>query len=194
MANDKPDMFSSLPSAPQTPRGSAPVPQKPTRLWPAIAAIALLIVGAAVVGVLQSQKKPAGSSTNTPKNAVSQEDALKNLDLANATTTESGLKYIDMKVGEGKEAKPGAQVLVHYVGTFPSGEKFDSSRDRNEFFPFRIGAGQVIKGWDEGVAGMKEGGLRKLIVPPHLGYGPGGSGPIPGNATLVFEVELFKVN
>src|SRR3954465_10568960 len=104
------------------------------------------------------------------------------------------LKIEDLKVGTGAEAKAGKQVTVHYVGTLTSGSKFDSSRDRNEGFEFKLGAGQVIKGWDEGVAGMKVGGLRKLTVPPELGYGARGYPPvIPPNSTLVFEVELLSV-
>ena len=109
-------------------------------------------------------------------------------------TTASGLKYVDLKVGEGAEAKSGKSVMVDYVGTLTDGTKFDSSYDRREPFPFKIGAGQVIQGWEEGVAGMKIGGKRKLIIPPALGYGEPGAPPrIPPNATLVFEVELLAV-
>ena len=104
------------------------------------------------------------------------------------------LKIEDTKVGTGAEAKAGKPVTVHYVGTLTNGSKFDSSRDRNEGFAFTLGAGQVIKGWDEGVAGMKVGGLRKLTIPPELGYGARGFPPvIPGNSTLIFEVELLQV-
>jgi FKBP-type peptidyl-prolyl cis-trans isomerase len=109
-------------------------------------------------------------------------------------TTKSGLKYEDVKVGTGAEAKAGDSVEVHYVGKLKDGSKFDSSRDRNEPFPFKLGAREVIKGWDEGVAGMKVGGVRKLIIPPELGYGARGRPPvIPGNAELHFEVELIKI-
>ncbi len=105
-----------------------------------------------------------------------------------------GLQVDDIKVGTGKEAKAGAKVTVHYVGTLTSGSKFDSSRDRNEGFAFKLGAGQVIQGWDQGVAGMKVGGVRKLTIPPELGYGARGYPPvIPPGATLVFEVELLEV-
>jgi FKBP-type peptidyl-prolyl cis-trans isomerase len=104
------------------------------------------------------------------------------------------LQIEDIKVGEGAEAQAGNTVRVHYVGTLTNGQKFDSSRDRGEAFEFPLGAGHVIKGWDQGVAGMRVGGLRKLTVPSHLGYGDRGfPGVIPGGATLVFEVELLGV-
>jgi FKBP-type peptidyl-prolyl cis-trans isomerase len=109
-------------------------------------------------------------------------------------TTASGLQYEDTTVGTGTEAKAGDNVEVHYVGTFPDGRGFDSSKSRGRPFQFQLGAGRVIKGWDEGVAGMKVGGVRKLVIPPELGYGAGGAGGvIPPNATLHFEVELLKV-
>jgi FKBP-type peptidyl-prolyl cis-trans isomerase FkpA len=109
-------------------------------------------------------------------------------------TTASGLKYTDVKVGTGAEAKSGQNVSVHYTGTLTDGKKFDSSKDRNQPFNFPLGAGRVIKGWDEGVAGMKVGGVRKLTIPANLGYGAqGAGGVIPPNATLLFEVELLDV-
>jgi FKBP-type peptidyl-prolyl cis-trans isomerase len=116
-----------------------------------------------------------------------------------ATTTASGLKYVDIKAGTGATAVKGAKVTVHYTGWLyvngKRGAKFDSSVDRKEPFDFSLGAGQVIKGWDEGVAGMKEGGKRELFIPPSLGYGASGAGGvIPPNATLDFEVELLKVS
>ncbi len=107
-------------------------------------------------------------------------------------TTESGLKYRDVAVGSGREAALGDTATVHYTGWLTDGKKFDSSVDRKEPFSFRVGAGQVIKGWDEGVAGMKVGGKRKLTIPPQLGYGSrGAGGVIPPNATLMFDVELL---
>jgi FKBP-type peptidyl-prolyl cis-trans isomerase FkpA len=110
------------------------------------------------------------------------------------TTTESGLIYEDITPGEGDEATAGRMVSVHYTGWLTDGTKFDSSKDRNDPFTFPLGAGHVIKGWDEGVQGMKAGGVRKLTIPPQLGYGArGAGGVIPPNATLVFEVELLKV-
>jgi FKBP-type peptidyl-prolyl cis-trans isomerase len=109
-------------------------------------------------------------------------------------TTSSGLTYQDVVEGTGAEATKGQQVSVHYTGWLMDGTKFDSSKDRNDPFEFHLGGGQVIKGWDEGVAGMKVGGTRKLTIPPSLGYGArGAGGVIPGNATLVFEVELLGV-
>ena len=111
-----------------------------------------------------------------------------------AKITDSGLKYEDLNEGDGDEATNGCTVVVHYTGWLTDGTKFDSSLDRNDPFSFPLGAGRVIRGWDEGVEGMKVGGRRKLTIPPHLGYGPAGAGGvIPPNATLVFEVELLEV-
>ncbi len=108
--------------------------------------------------------------------------------------TDSGLKYDDLTEGGGNTAVAGKTVVVHYTGWLTDGSKFDSSLDRNQPFQFRLGAGQVIRGWDEGVQGMKEGGRRKLTIPANLGYGArGAGGVIPPNATLVFEVELLEV-
>jgi FKBP-type peptidyl-prolyl cis-trans isomerase FkpA len=110
-------------------------------------------------------------------------------------TTASGLQYDDLRVGDGVAARFGADVVVHYTGWLTDGRKFDSSRDRNEPFGFALGKGNVIPGWEEGVAGMRVGGLRKLVVPPSLGYGEWGAGDvIPPNATLVFEVELLAAD
>jgi FKBP-type peptidyl-prolyl cis-trans isomerase len=109
-------------------------------------------------------------------------------------TTTSGLKYVELKLGDGAEAKKGDTVQVHYTGWLKDGTKFDSSKDRNRAFTFTLGEGRVIKGWDEGVAGMKIGGKRKLIIPPDLAYGKEGRPPvIPENAELTFEVELLKI-
>ena len=113
---------------------------------------------------------------------------------AKTVTTSSGLKYIDLKEGKGETPTKGQVVVVHYTGTLEDGTKFDSSRDRGTPFSFKIGVGQVIKGWDEGVGSMKVGGRRQLIIPPELGYGSrGAGGVIPPNATLIFDVELLSV-
>ena len=142
-----------------------------------------ILLGAAVVAVLvaacsQSQA-PSGDSNGGGGQEV---------------TTPSGLKYQDTKVGDGAEARPGQTVSVHYTGWLTDGKKFDSSKDRGQPFSFALGGGRVIKGWDEGVQGMKVGGVRRLTIPPQLGYGPSGAGGvIPPNATLVFEVELLDV-
>jgi len=114
------------------------------------------------------------------------------------TKTESGLQYLDVKEGTGEKPKTGQTCVVHYTGWLwennAKGTKFDSSKDRGQKFSFPVGQGRVIKGWDEGVATMKVGGKRELVIPPELGYGSrGAGGVIPPNATLFFEVELFEV-
>jgi len=110
------------------------------------------------------------------------------------TTTADGLKYWDVKVGTGATATSGHNVKVHYTGWLTNGKKFDSSVDRKEPFELKLGAGNVIKGWDEGIVGMKVGGKRRLEIPPALGYGANGyPGAIPPNATLIFDVELLDV-
>ena len=140
----------------------------------------LSVVALALVGLAQGRddKKPDDSKTGEKK----------------MVTTPSGLQYMDEVVGTGQEAKKGDMVSVHYTGTLKDGKKFDSSKDRGRPFSFPLGAGRVIKGWDEGVAGMKVGGKRKLIIPANLAYGPQGMPPvIPPNAELTFEVELLQV-
>jgi len=132
-----------------------------------------------------SEEKPKESHKETHKKETSKA----------MVTTDSGLKYEEIVVGNGIEAKAGDTVEVHYTGWLTNGTKFDSSKDRGTPFSFRLGGGQVIKGWDEGVAGMKVGGTRKLTIPSDLGYGSRGAGrAIPPDATLVFEVELLGVN
>ena len=127
---------------------------------------------------------PSGAQTAGGPPAVSGEP----------TKTASGLQYIDIKVGDGASPQTGQTVVVHYTGWLADGTKFDSSVDRGQPFSFIIGTGKVIKGWDEGVATMKVGGERRLIIPPELGYGAGGRPPIiPGNAQLIFDVELLEI-
>ena len=112
-----------------------------------------------------------------------------------AKVTDSGLKYEDTVEGDGAVAEAGQNVSVHYTGWLTDGSKFDSSKDRNQPFQFPLGGGRVIRGWVEGVQGMKVGGTRKLTIPPQLGYGANGAGGvIPPNATLVFEVELLSID
>ncbi len=165
----------------------------------------LLILGASVLAVtalmwlgLDAYEGRGKSSKNSDRGSPVRFDEDDDADVGakkdgDVVITKSGLKYLDVKVGDGKVAKKGDNVTVHYTGTFKDGKKFDSSVDRNEPFPFVLGRGEVIKGWDEGVAGMKEGGKRKLIIPSDLAYGPKGRGGIPPNTDLFFEVDLLKV-
>ncbi len=128
-------------------------------------------------------------SSQTPITTAKKVEASKNY-----VTTASGLKYLDLVEGTGVTPKPGQTVEVHYIGTLEDGTKFDSSRDRGTPFSFKIGAGQVIKGWDEGLSTMQMGGRRQLVIPPDLGYGSrGAGGVIPPNSTLIFDVELLGV-
>ncbi|HKI06151.1 MAG TPA: FKBP-type peptidyl-prolyl cis-trans isomerase [Thermoanaerobaculia bacterium] len=108
--------------------------------------------------------------------------------------TPSGLKYVDLRLGQGDEAAQGKIVEVHYVGSLEDGTKFDSSKDRDRPFTFRLGAGDALKGWDEGLVGMKVGGRRRLVIPPGLGFGKQGVGSVvPPNAILVYEFDLLGV-
>jgi peptidylprolyl isomerase len=150
--------------------------------------LAALIV-AAVLYLLNSSSKPSSTASNAP---TALPTSLPEFD--NATTTDSGLKYIDEVVGTGETPKTNQDVTVHYTGTLTNGVKFDSSRDRGEPYTFKLGVVPMIKGWDEAIRSMKVGGRRKLLVPPALGYGARGNGPsIPPNATLVFDIELLGV-
>ena len=150
--------------------------------WILFVVFAALAAFVGYVGYLGFEGKPAslpfmGSGGDTNKT--------ENMD--------ASLTVTDVVMGTGAEATDGKKVSVHYVGTLDDGKKFDSSRDRGAPFAFTLGAGQVIKGWDQGVKGMKVGGTRTLVIPPELGYGASGVGPIPANATLHFEVELLGV-
>jgi FKBP-type peptidyl-prolyl cis-trans isomerase FkpA len=115
------------------------------------------------------------------------------VDLSQMERLWSGLYIQDIRTGEGSRADSGDVVTVHYTGWLPNGLKFDSSRDRDEPYDVALGYGRVIDGWDQGIVGMHEGGRRKLVIPPVMGYGEQGQGPIPSNATLVFDVELLAV-
>ena len=149
----------------------------------AIVVVAFLVI-AAVVYFAFLRNTPSSSSPTISPSTSSQ----------GMITTASGLKYEDLAVGAGAEAQTGDDVSVHYTGWLEDGTKFDSSLDRGVPFEFTLGRGMVIKGWDEGVAGMKVGGKRRLIIPPDLGYGASGAGGvIPPNATLIFEVELLGI-
>ena len=142
-----------------------------TRRW------LFLIASAAWISACNNNQAPASTGTT-----------------ATEVTMQDGLKYTDEQVGTGAVATAGKTAVVHYTGWLLDGTKFDSSRDRNQPFSFPLGRGQVIKGWDEGVAGMKVGGKRTLTIPADLGYGArGAGGVIPPNATLKFEVELLDV-
>ena len=159
-----------------------------------------------IVAQLVDQGKPDSaiassfSSTSVTENGTTEETlvALSLEDVAEkeeVKTTESGLRYVDVQVGEGKSPEQGDTVVVHYTGSLADGKKFDSSRDRDRPFSFKLGSGQVIKGWEEGIATMKVGGRRQLIIPPELGYGQrGAGGVIPPNATLIFDVELLEIS
>jgi FKBP-type peptidyl-prolyl cis-trans isomerase len=140
---------------------------------------------------------PAKAMTDTAKPMADVKAAVGAATASKVVTTPSGLKYEDVKVGTGAEAKSGQNATVHYTGWLwadgKKGNKFDSSKDRGQPFSFPLGGGRVIKGWDEGVQGMKPGGTRMLTIPSELGYGArGAGGAIPPNATLLFEVELIE--
>lgn len=142
-------------------------------------------------GIMLAQNQPA-LTTLTENNLIASNDTMSDTDVI---TTDSGLKYKELQEGTGATPKKGQTVVVHYTGTLEDGTKFDSSRDRNQPFSFKLGAGEVIKGWDEGLSTMKVGERRQLIIPPELGYGArGAGGVIPPNATLIFDVELLRIS
>ena len=153
--------------------------------------VALVAVGGYFVFKIPSP------DVNQPLQEESLSDNIESVDtntLGAETTMNDQLEIVDEVVGTGVEAIAGKSVTVNYLGTLTNGTKFDSSYDRNEPFVFNLGAGEVIAGWDQGVDGMKVGGKRKLVIPPSLGYGSADLGVIPPNSTLVFEVELLKVD
>jgi FKBP-type peptidyl-prolyl cis-trans isomerase FkpA len=178
---------------------------KRSSLW---LAIAMLIAVAGCQEGSSGGSTPAGSaSSGTSTSATNTTTTTSESGMSAGAKTEapaaaskevtmpSGLKYEDVVVGNGAEATSGKTVSVHYTGWLTDGTKFDSSVDRGQPYQFALGSGAVIRGWDEGVAGMKVGGKRKLTIPPDLAYGAGGRPPvIPGGATLVFDVELVGVN
>lgn len=166
----------------------------------------LLFTGAAVFGTACADRAaeepaeevgggsaPAGQPAAAPTPNAQFAPSL-DVELTRMTRTPTGLYIEDIQEGSGEEASPGQEVAVHYTGWLPSGQEFDNSHDRGEPITFPLGAGAVIAGWDEGIAGMRPGGRRKLVIPPELAYGAEGRPPvIPPNATLVFDVELVEI-
>jgi FKBP-type peptidyl-prolyl cis-trans isomerase len=151
-----------------------------------------LALGAALAIGCERAPEPTGTESGIETGTAGEKEASPMAE--NLETTPSGLQYVDVKEGTGASPKTGQTAVVHYTGWLTDGKKFDSSKDRGQPFQFAVGRGQVIKGWDEGVATMKVGGVRKLVIPPDLGYGArGAGGVIPPNATLNFEVELLEV-
>jgi FKBP-type peptidyl-prolyl cis-trans isomerase len=176
-------------------------------LAPFLIAVVIIVLGLGGIFLLSNQKVQNSQLnltptiypsvtpvTTTPATAIiTGQPATTGAGMNNVTTTADGLQIQDLVVGTGQEVKSGDTVTVNYLGTLLDGTKFDSSYDRNQPFTTQIGVGQVIKGWDEGIVGMKVGGKRKLTIPPALGYGDQAAGSIPPNSTLVFEVELLSV-
>ncbi|MCZ7575061.1 MAG: FKBP-type peptidyl-prolyl cis-trans isomerase [Ardenticatenaceae bacterium] len=165
------------------------------KLWTIIAIIAAGIAACGPAGPaapVATQPPTAADGGETPVAAESRAAAARE---ENVMTTPSGLQYTDAVVGTGAMPQPGDVVSVHYTGWLDNGTKFDSSRDRGQPFQFKLGTGQVIKGWDEGVASMRVGGKRKLIIPPELAYGDQevGNGLIPANSRLTFDIELLGI-
>lgn len=177
-------------------------------LVPLLIVVVIIIAGAASIFLLSNTKTTSSNlnlnqlltqtppTTTAPTNVIispAVSPAATSAGTANIQTMSDGLQIQDETVGTGQEVKSGDTVTVNYIGTLTNGQKFDSSYDRNQPFTTQIGVGQVIKGWDEGIVGMKVGGKRKLIIPPSLGYGAQAAGSIPPNSTLIFEVELLSV-
>ncbi len=159
--------------------------QKQTIITVVVSLIVLVIVVIAVAKLQNPDQPDTTASTNSQTtNTTNQQEE---------NTMAEDLRIEDITVGDGAEAVAGKEVTVHYTGTFTDGTKFDSSVDRGQPFTFTLGAGEVIQGWDQGVAGMKVGGKRKLTIPPELGYGPNDYQSIPGGSTLLFDIELLDV-
>ena len=151
----------------------------------------LLLLATMLIFAACGGDEPEGTETGDSSEEVATEEEECPTE---TTTTDSGLQIKEIECGEGEEAQKGDTLEVHYEGRLEDGTKFDASRDHGSTFEFQVGAGQVIQGWDEGLIGMKIGGVRELTIPPELGYGPQGAPPaIPPNATLVFEVELVDI-
>ncbi|HOX21682.1 MAG TPA: FKBP-type peptidyl-prolyl cis-trans isomerase [Candidatus Paceibacterota bacterium] len=148
--------------------------------------IALIFLVVVVCLILLFEKKVSGPTT-TPTNTPGEQNNLTKMN-------KDGVVIEILKPGDGAEAKSGDKVTVNYVGTLENGQKFDASADHGEPYSFNLGAGKVIQGWDIGVAGMKVGEKRRLIIPPELGYGVNDLGVIPPNSTLIFEIDLLKIN
>lgn len=166
----------------------------PYRLM-ALGLIALVAVALVITACIKKENQEQAASSSAPSPAMmANPNASKSASTSSVVTLPDGLKYEVLREGNGPVAKAGQTVAVHYTGWLTNGTKFDSSVDRGQPFDFTLGQGQVIKGWDEGVAGMKVGEKRKLTIPPQLGYGErGAGGVIPPNATLVFDVELLGI-
>lgn len=166
-----------------------------------LALIGALIVILAVFYVSYTQGKNMNNPTDNPvklnlegsQNPAQSATPSAQPQPASVNTAPNGLIIEDILLGEGAAVKSGDTVTIHYTGTLQNGEKFDSSVDRGAPFTTKIGVGEVIKGWDQGVVGMKVGGKRKLTIPPDLGYGASANGPIPANSILVFELELLEI-
>lgn len=169
--------------------------------FPLIIVVAFVLLGGLGIYFIMNQKSPnikqIGSenvfSTITQAPTAQQSSPTPIPTIVSTKTLEDGLKIEDEKIGEGKEVVSGDTIVIHYLGTLANGQKFDSSYDRGQPFETQIGVGAVIKGWDEGVIGMKVGGKRRLTIPSELGYGSQGAGPIPPNSTLIFNVELVGI-
>lgn len=161
-----------------------------------IMAVAVLVIVVAQITGSQSAIASGGEpSTGAPQQVKIATVPLISMNDSDIKETGTGLKYKVITSGTGASPKAGQTVVVHYIGTLEDGSKFDSSRDRNSPFSFKLGAGQVIKGWDEGLALMRVGDRYKLIIPPELGYGDrGAGGVIPPKATLIFDVELLRIS